>query len=329
MTKHRTPWKIDPPPPFDDDIWELYGPDDWTQAHNLAAENPEKLAEMQRLWLIEAVKYNVVPLDDRSFERFNPDIAGRPQLIRGNSQLLFPGMRVSENCVVNVKNKSHTVTANVAVPESGCDRRHRHPGRQRRRLDAVRPRGQAQVLLQLLRHQALHGHRRQPDSSRKHQVRMEFAYDGGGLAKGGDVTLYYDGKPVGAGRVEQTQPMALLRRRGLRRRRRQRLARLTRLRPHRTTSSPGRSTGCRSTSATTATTTSSNPRTGSRSRWRGNNVAALGDSPPPAREATSAAAPASGEVPTPDDSGLRFGGVRQSGFVRLAGLVMLGFWRCR
>ena len=40
-----------------------------------------------------------------------------------------------------------------------------------------------------------------------HQVRMEFAYDGGGLAKGGDVTLYYDGTAVGAGRVEATQPM--------------------------------------------------------------------------------------------------------------------------
>ena len=64
------------PPPFDDDVWELYGPDDWTQAHDLAAENPEKLAELQRLWLIEAVKYNVVPLDDRGFERINPDIAG-------------------------------------------------------------------------------------------------------------------------------------------------------------------------------------------------------------------------------------------------------------
>ena len=120
VTKHRTPWTTEAPPPFDDDVWELYGPDDWTQAHNLAAENPEKLAEMQRLWLIEAVKYNVVPLDDRTFERFNPDLAGRPQLIRGNSQLLFPGMRVSEACVLTLKNKSHSVTANITVPDSGA-----------------------------------------------------------------------------------------------------------------------------------------------------------------------------------------------------------------
>ncbi|MDT5390695.1 MAG: hypothetical protein QOE04_4336, partial [Mycobacterium sp.] len=121
VTKHRTPWKADTPPLFADDVWELYGPDDWTQAHDLSAENPEKLAELQRLWLIEAVKYNVVPLDDRGFERINPDIAGRPQLIRGNTQLLFDKMRVSENCVLTLKNKSYTVTANVVVPDGGAN----------------------------------------------------------------------------------------------------------------------------------------------------------------------------------------------------------------
>ena len=113
VTKHRTPWKADAPPPFDEDVWELYGPDDWTQSKNIAADNPKKLAELQRLWLIEAVKYNVVPLDDRGFERINPDIAGRPQLIRGNTQLLFPGMRVSEACVLTLKNKSHSVTSQL------------------------------------------------------------------------------------------------------------------------------------------------------------------------------------------------------------------------
>ena len=63
-------------PAFDDDVWELYAPDDWTQAHDLAAEQPEKLHELQRLFLIEAAKYNVLPLDDRRVERFNPDLAG-------------------------------------------------------------------------------------------------------------------------------------------------------------------------------------------------------------------------------------------------------------
>jgi arylsulfatase len=127
VTKHRTPWKADQPPPFDTDSWELYGPDDWTQAKNIVADNPQKLAELQRLWLIEAVKYNVVPLDDRGFERINPDIAGRPQLIRGNTQVLFPGMRVSEACVLTLKNKSHSVTAEITVPEGGVRRRRSRP----------------------------------------------------------------------------------------------------------------------------------------------------------------------------------------------------------
>ena len=108
---------------FDDDVWELYDTTtDWSQAHDLAAKHPDKLAELQRLWLIEAVKYQVLPLDDRQIERANPDIAGRPQLIRGNRQLLLPGMSgLTEHSVLNVKNKSHTVTAEVSVPDDGAD----------------------------------------------------------------------------------------------------------------------------------------------------------------------------------------------------------------
>jgi arylsulfatase A-like enzyme len=207
VTKHRTPWTTETPPPFDDDVWELYGPDDWTQAHNLAEENPQKLADMQRLWLIEAVKYNVVPMDDRTFERFNADLAGRPQLIRGNSQLLFPGMRVSENCVLTLKNKSYSVTANVTVPDAGAAgviitqggmvggwSLYAHEGKLKYCYNFL---GVANYMITA----------DDPIPTGKHQVRMEFAYDGGGLAKGGDVTLYYDGTAVGSGRVERTEPM--------------------------------------------------------------------------------------------------------------------------
>ena len=91
VTRHSIPWKPTEMPALDDDVWELYGPDDWTQAHDLAAEQPERLHELQRLFLIEAARYNVLPLDDRRFERFNSEIAGRPQLITGKSQLLLRG----------------------------------------------------------------------------------------------------------------------------------------------------------------------------------------------------------------------------------------------
>src|ERR1039458_7762772 len=108
-------------PPFMEDVWELYAPDDWTQAHDISKENSEKLKELQILFLIEASKYHVLPLDDRRVERLNADLAGRPQLIHGNTQLLFKGMgRLTEGSVVIVKNKSHAVTAELEVPASGA-----------------------------------------------------------------------------------------------------------------------------------------------------------------------------------------------------------------
>src|SRR5262249_56994680 len=103
----------------EDDVWELYDTSiDWSQAHDLAAEMPEKLVELQQLWLGEAKKYNVLPLDDRRVERLNPDLAGRPQLVKGDSQLLFGGMgRLTEGEGINVKHKSHAVTDEAVVPE--------------------------------------------------------------------------------------------------------------------------------------------------------------------------------------------------------------------
>jgi arylsulfatase len=206
-TKHRTPWKADVPPPFDADVWELYGPDDWTQADNIVAKNPKKLAELQRLWLIEATKYNVVPLDDRGFERVNPDIAGRPQLIQGNTQLLFPGMRVAEACVLTLKNKSHSVTAELTIPDSGAEGVIITQGGSVGGWSLYAKGGKLKYCYNFFGIEHYYIEATKPIPAGKHQVRMEFKYDGGGIAKGGDVTLYYDGKAVGKGRVEQTQPM--------------------------------------------------------------------------------------------------------------------------
>src|SRR5512139_3522942 len=122
VTRHSIPFIVEVLPAFDDDVWELYSPDDWTQAHDLSKERPEKLHELQRLFLIEAVKYNVLPLDDRRPERFNTDLAGRPVLVRGKSQLLFSGMgRLTENTVLNLKNKSHAVTAVMVLPDGAAN----------------------------------------------------------------------------------------------------------------------------------------------------------------------------------------------------------------
>jgi arylsulfatase len=211
VTKHRTPWVMvgGAMVAFDDDVWELYdGSGDFSQARDLSAEHPERLHEMQRLWLIEAVKYNVLPLDDRTADRLNPEIAGRPTLIHGNSQLFFAGMgRLSENSVVSIKNKSFSVTAEVDVPEGGAEGVIIAQGGRFGGWSVFVSGGKLKFVYNVLGIQSFATEAESAIPAGKHQVRMEFAYDGGGLAKGGDITLYYDGKGVGTGRVGATQPM--------------------------------------------------------------------------------------------------------------------------
>jgi len=176
---------------------------DWTQARDLSKEMPEKLRELQRLWLIEAAKYNVLPLDDRRQERFNPDLAGRPTLIRGNSQLLFRRHgRLSENCVVVMKNKSFSITAELEVPAKGAEASS-SPRAVLRRL-SLYAKGGRQSSPTTSSCPNLYDRCRPADPGGQAPGAHEFTYDGGGLAKGGNVTLYYDGRKVGEGRVEHT-----------------------------------------------------------------------------------------------------------------------------
>jgi arylsulfatase A-like enzyme len=208
VTRHSIPWAVTELPALDDDVWELYGPDDWTQAHDLSSENPEMLAHLQRMFLVEAGKYNVLPLDDRRFERFNADMAGRPQLIHGNSQLLFGGMgRLTENSVVVIKNKSHSVTAEIVVPEGGASGVIVAQGGAFGGFSLYAHEGKPAYCYNLFGLQRFKVYGGDVMSTGTHQVRVEFTYDGGGLGKGGSVSLFVDGQKVGEGRVEGTVPM--------------------------------------------------------------------------------------------------------------------------
>ena len=210
VTRHSTPWDASKPPPaFDDDVWELYDTSkDWTQAHNIAKDHPQKLRDLQRLFLIEATKYSVLPLDDRRFERFNPDIAGRPQLIKGKTQILFGGMgHLTENSVVNIKNKSYSLTAEVVVPKAGAKGVIIAQGGAFNGWSLYAKDGKLKYCYNLLGIKLFYAESNQAIPAGQHQVRMEFKYDGGGLAKGGNALLYLDGKKIGEGRVETTVPM--------------------------------------------------------------------------------------------------------------------------
>ncbi|MDN5766882.1 MAG: arylsulfatase [Humibacillus sp.] len=211
VTKHRTPWVMvgGALPAFDDDVWELYdGASDYSQANDLAAEHPQMLAKLQRLWLIEATKYNVLPMDDRTSERLEPQMAGRPTLVHGTTQLFYPGMgRLSENSVVSIKNKSFSVTAEMTVGDRMAEGVIIAQGGRFGGWSVYAVDGRAKFVYNVLGIHSFAVEAEAPIPSGTHQVRMEFAYDGGGLAKGGDVTLYYDGDAVGSGRVAATQPM--------------------------------------------------------------------------------------------------------------------------
>jgi arylsulfatase len=210
VTRHGVPWLGAYKRSFDEDVWELYDTNtDWTQAHDLAKKHPGKLAELQRLFLIEAGKYSALPLDDRTFERFSADLAGRPQLIKGNTQLLFGGMgRLTENSVVSVKNKSHSITADVDVPQAGAEGVIVAQGGSTNGWSLYAKGGKLKYCYNFFGITVTLVEATQPIPAGHHQVRMEFKYDGGGLGKGGGVTLYVDGKALGQGRVEQTVPMA-------------------------------------------------------------------------------------------------------------------------
>lgn len=211
ITKHRIPWIMvgQQMPPFDEDIWELYdGSKDWSQSHNLAEQMPEKLHELQRQFLIEAVKYNVLPLDDRQTERIDPETAGRPSLVKGDSQIFFAGMgRLSENSVINIKNKSFSITAEIEVKDKPANGVIIAQGGKFGGWSVYAKEGKLKFTYNVLGIQEFPVEATLPIPPGNHQVRMEFAYDGGGLAKGGNVTLYYDGQSVGTGRVGATQPM--------------------------------------------------------------------------------------------------------------------------
>ena len=167
--------------PFDDDEWELYAPDDWTQRHDLSAEMPDKLRDLQRLWFIEAVRHDVLPLDDRLAERFNPDLAGRPDIMgKRKSMTLVPGMtRLTEGSVLNVKNKSYNVTAEIVVPEGGADGVILVQGGAFGGWVLYMKDGVLKYCYNLVGVHRYNAESSDSVSSGKHQIRMEFAYDGG------------------------------------------------------------------------------------------------------------------------------------------------------
>jgi len=208
-TIHKAPWDLQARRPLAEDIWELYDTaTDFSLARDLAGEHPGRLAEMQAMFMAEAGRNHVLPLDDRLVERGNAVLAGRPDLMAGRKSLtLADGMTgMSENVFINVKNRSKTITAMVDVPEGGggtiLAQAGRFGGWSLYMADGV-PAYRYNFLGQESYTVSAPG----PLPAGRHEIRFEFAYDGGGLGKGGTGTLFIDGEAVSSGRIERTQPI--------------------------------------------------------------------------------------------------------------------------
>jgi arylsulfatase A-like enzyme len=209
-TIHKAPWEAKPRRPLAEDIWELYDTrTDFSLVNDLSAKDPQRLAELQALFMKEAELNHVLPIDDRTVERVNAAIAGRPDLMAGRTSLtLAEGMTgMTENVFLNVKNKSKTIRAEVEVPPGGANgailvQGGRFGGWALYVKDGVPAYDYNFLGLQRFTVAATEKLETGPAT-----IRFEFAYDGGGMAKGGMGTLFVNDKKVAEGRIERTQPM--------------------------------------------------------------------------------------------------------------------------
>lgn len=207
-TVHKAPWEAKPKTTVANDKWELYDTTkDYSLREDLSAKFPEKLKEMQALFIKEAVKYNVLPLDDRMLERLNASAVGRPDLMAGRTSLtLHEGMTgMTENVFINLKNKSFSITAETEIPSGGGSgaliAQAGKFGGWSFYLKDGKPNftynwlGQQQYTIAASKSVA-------PGAA---TIRFDFAYDGGGAGKGGTGTITVNGEQVAQGRIEKTQ----------------------------------------------------------------------------------------------------------------------------
>jgi arylsulfatase len=209
-TKHRTPWASAPDGSLDEDTWELYHvAEDFSQANDIAASNPNKVKKLQDLFIAEAIKYDVLPLDDRGFVRLNAALAGRPDLMGDRTSLtVYPGMtHMMENAFINVKNRSHTITAEVEIPDRGGEGVILAQGGRFAGWSLYMKDGKISYVYNWVGKERYTITAPQPLAPGKTTIRYEFAYDGDKLGSGGTGTIFVNDEKVAQGRIGNTVPL--------------------------------------------------------------------------------------------------------------------------
>jgi arylsulfatase A-like enzyme len=208
-TIHKAPWEAKPRRALQDDsAWQLYDVrTDFSLAEDLAAKNPKKLAEMKAVFLKEAAKFGVLPMDDRVFERLDPKAVGRPDLMGGRTSLtLAEGMTgMLEGVFINVKNRSKTLTAEVDVPAGGGNGTVIAQGGRFGGWSLYVKDGTPAYDYNYLGMQRTSITSTRKLAPGKSTLRLQFDYDGGGPGKGGLASLFVNDEKVAEGRIEATQ----------------------------------------------------------------------------------------------------------------------------
>ncbi len=210
-TRHSTPWLVGKLPDLQDDVWELYNVDeDFSQANNLAQQNPEKLKELQEVFLQEAVRNHVLPIDDRRVERFVASIAGRPDLLGGRKSLtVYEGMTgMMENAFINVKGVHHTITAEVEVKDARTDGVILSQAGAFGGWSLYMKRGKVHHEYNLFGLERTKVASSSTLAPGKHTIVYEFIPDAAKPGTGGKSLVSVDGKLVGEGHIPKTQPFA-------------------------------------------------------------------------------------------------------------------------
>jgi len=209
-TLHRAPWQTKKQAPLESDVWDLYNVrEDFSLVRNLADEQPGRLRELQALFMQEAEKYHVLPIDDRTVERVNAAIAGRPDLLGDRKSLtLYQGMNgMLENTFINVKNRSKTITAEVVIPEGGANGVILAQGGRFGGWSLYMKDGKPIYTYNFLGLERFTVASDTTIPAGATTIELDFVYDGGGLGKGGMATLSVDGETAAEGRIEKTQPL--------------------------------------------------------------------------------------------------------------------------
>lgn len=208
-TRHSIPWVLTKNPPLTSDVWELYNVnEDFSQANNLAASNPEKLKELQEIFNREATKNHVFPIDDRRSERFNAEIAGRPDLMGSRTSLtVYEGMvGISENAFINVKGKNYTITSEVELKDGNTNgviisQAGRFGGWVLYMKD-----GKVKHEYNFFGLEHTNIASQKALAAGKHEIKYEFVPDDPKPGAGGKCALYVDGQKVAEGQIPKTQP---------------------------------------------------------------------------------------------------------------------------